>query len=137
MSARATAGFRIGEVQGVTVDVQDCVAGTVANGCIQVTGGIVEKPQGFVVCFVGALGLGCSNGIEGSEHGDVDGNCIVEESPNDLLDKMDSLWRKRVGIVKSFRVLGFGTIDGLRPGVGGILLEFGWVCWNLCSALSM
>ena len=125
MSTRATEGFRIGEVQGVTVDVQDYVAGTVANGCIQVTGGIVEKPQGFVVCFVGALGLGCSDGTDGGEHGDVDGDHIVEEIPNNILEKSDGLWRKRGGVVKIFRVLDFGAIDRLRPGVGGILSVFG------------
>ena len=77
VSARTTAGFWLGEVRGVTVDMQDHVAGGVANGCVWVRGCIIEQPQGFVICFVSALGLGCSDGTEGDEHGDVDGNCIV------------------------------------------------------------
>ena len=104
VAARAAAGFRLGEVQGVTVDVQYHVAGGVANGRFWVSGGIVEQPQGFVVCFVGALGLGCSDGTEGDEHGDVDGDLIVEESPNNLLEKADGLWRKREGVVNIFRL---------------------------------
>ena len=101
------------------------VAGRVANGCVQVRNGIVDQPQGFVVCFFCALGLGCSNGTKGDKHGDVDGNHIVEESSENMLDKVDGLWRKRRGVVEIFHVLDFGAIDGMRPGVGGILLAFG------------
>ena len=60
------------------MDVQDYVAGRVANGRVRVRGGIIEQPQGFVICFVGALGLGCSDGTKGDNHGDVDGDSIVE-----------------------------------------------------------
>ena len=125
MSARATAGFRLGEVRGVTVDVQDHVAGGVANGRVRVSGSIVDQLQGFVLCFVGSLGLGCSNGTEGDKNGDVDGDHIVEESTSNLLYKADDLWRKRGGVVYIVRVMDFGAIDGLRPGVGVILSEFG------------
>ena len=69
--------------------------------------------------------MGCSDGTDGGEHGDVDGDHIVEEIPNNILEKSDGLWRKRGGVVKIFRVLDFGAIDRLRPGVGGILLAFG------------
>ena len=55
MSAHADAVFWLGEVRGFTVDVQDHVAGRVANGNVRVRGGIIEQPQGFVICFVGAL----------------------------------------------------------------------------------
>ena len=85
VSARAAEIFWIGEVQGVTVDVQDHVAIGVANDRIQVCGSIIEQPQGFVICFVGALVLGCSVGTEGDKYGDVDGDRIVEESSKDLL----------------------------------------------------
>ena len=91
MSARAAAGFHIGAVQGVTVDVQDHVAGRLANGHVRVIAGIVEEPQGFIVCFVGAMGLGCSDGTKGDEHGDIESNHIVEESSDDLLYKVDGL----------------------------------------------
>ena len=108
------------------MDVQDHVSGEEANGRVRVSGGMVDQPQVFVVCFVGALGLGCSSGTKGDEHGDVDGNHIVEESPNNLLEKVDGLWRKRGGVVEIFNVLDFGAIDGLCPGVGGILSAL-WV----------
>ena len=107
------------------MDVQCHVTGGVANGCVRVSGGIVDQPQGFVVCFVGALRLGCSNGTEGDKHGDVNIDHIVEESPDNMLDKANGLCRKRRGVVDIFRVLDFGAIDGLRPGVGGIASAFG------------
>ena len=78
MSARAAAGFWLGEVGDVTVDMQGNVSGGVADGRVRVRGGIIEQPQGFVICFVGALGLGCSDGTKGDDHGDVDGDSIVE-----------------------------------------------------------
>ena len=125
VSARADVRFRIGEVRGVTLDMQDHVAGGVVNGRVQVSGGIVEQPQGFVVCFFCALGLDCSDRDKGDEHGDVDGNCIVEESPDNLMYMADGLWRKRGGVVEIVCVLDLGAIDGLRRGVGGILSAFG------------
>ena len=125
MSARAAAGFWLREVQGVTVDMQDHVADGVANGRVRVCGGIIEQPQGFVICFFGALGLSFSDGTKGNEHGDVDSNCIVEEIPEDLLNKADGVWKNRGGVVEIVRILDFGTIGGMRPGVEGILSAFG------------
>ena len=107
------------------MDMQDHVSGEVANGRVRVSGGMVDQPQVFVVCFVGALGLGCSSGTKGDEQGDVDGNHIVEESPYNLLEKVDGLWRKRGGVVDIFRVLDFGTIGRLYLGRGFILLAIG------------
>ena len=94
VSACAAACFWIGEVGGVTVDVQDHVAGRVANGRVRVRGSIIEQPQGLVIYFVGDLGLGCCDGAEGDEHGDNDGNRILDEIPNDLLNKADGIWRE-------------------------------------------
>ena len=54
------------------MDMQDHVAGRVANDRVRVRGGIIDQPQDFVICFVGVLGLGCSDGTEGDEHVDVD-----------------------------------------------------------------
>ena len=59
MSARAAAGFWLGEVGDVTVDVQGNVSGGVADGRVRVRGGIIEQPQDFIICSVDALGLGC------------------------------------------------------------------------------
>ena len=137
MSSRTTAGFWLGVVQGVNVDVQDYVAGRVASGRVRVRGGIIDQPQGFVICFVGALGLGCSNGTEGDEHGDVNGNHIIEESPDNLLNKADGIWRKRRGVVDIFRVLEFGAIDGFIQAWESSCRSLGCVCWNLCSASLM
>ena len=44
------------------MEVQDCVAVGVSNGRVRVCDGIIEQPQGFVIIFVGAPGLGCSDG---------------------------------------------------------------------------
>ena len=71
--------------------------------------------------------MGCSNRTEGDKNGDVNGDHIVEESLNDMLNKADGIWRKRGGFVESVCVFDFGAIDGLRPGMGGILLESGVV----------
>ena len=97
------------------MDMQDHVAGRAANGRVRVRGGIIEQPQDFVICVVSVLGLGCSNGTKGNEHGDVDGDHIVEESPGNLLNKVDSLWRKHRGVVDIVRVLDFWAIGRLRP----------------------
>ena len=67
----------------------------------------------------------CSNGTKVNRNGDVDVDHIIEESPDDLLEKADGLWKKRGGLVKIVRVLDFGAIDRLRPGVGGSLSVFG------------
>ena len=107
------------------MDVQYHVAVGAANGRVQVRGSIIEKPQGFVVCFVGDLGLGCIDGTKGNDNGDVNGDCVAEDSTNNMLNKADVLWRKRRGVVNIFRVLDFGAIGGLRPGVGEILSAFG------------
>ena len=40
-----------------------------------------------------------------------------------MLNKADGIWRKRGGFVESVCVFDFGAIDGLRLGMGGILLE--------------
>ena len=125
VSACTTAVFCLGELRGITVDVQDHVAGGEANGCVRVRGGIIEQPQGFVISFFGALGLGFSNRTKGDNHGDVGSDSKVDESTKNLLNKKDSIWRKRGGVVDIFRVLDFGTIGRLRPGVGGILSVFG------------
>ena len=69
--------------------------------------------------------MGCSDGTEGDKHDNIDGDCIVEESPANLLDKADGLWRKCRGVVKIVSVLDFGAIDRLCPGVGSILSAFG------------
>ena len=60
------------------MDVHNHVAGGVANGRVQVSGGIIEQPQGFVICFDDDLGLGCSDGTKDNEHSDVDSDRIVE-----------------------------------------------------------
>ena len=69
--------------------------------------------------------MGCSDETQGNKYGDIDGDCIVEDSTDNLLNKVDGLWRKRGGVIKIIRVLDFGGIGGMRPGVGGILLMFG------------
>ena len=55
VSARADFCFWLKEVRGVTVDMQDHVAGGVANGRVRVSGNIIDQPQVFVIFFVGDL----------------------------------------------------------------------------------
>ena len=74
------------------MDVQDHLSGGVVNVCIRASGGVVEQPKGFIACFVGALDFCCSIGTKGDKHGDVDSDHIVEESPNNLLYKVEGLW---------------------------------------------
>ena len=107
------------------MDVQDHVAVGVANGRVRVRGGIIEQPQGFFKSFFGALGLVCSYGTEGDEHGDVNGDRIIEESTDNMLNKADSIWWKCGGVFDIVHVLDFGAIGGMRPGVGGIMFTFG------------
>ena len=56
---------------------------------------------------------------------DVDGDRIVEEGPENLLNKADGLWNNRGGVVDIVRLLDFGAIGRLRPGMGEILSAFG------------
>ena len=51
MSARTAACSRFIEVGGVTFYVEYHVASGVAYIDVQVCGGVVEKPEGFCVCF--------------------------------------------------------------------------------------
>ena len=69
--------------------------------------------------------MGCTDGTEGDKNGGVGGDCIVEESTNNILNRVDSLWQKSGGVVEIFCELDFGAIGGLRLGVGGILSTFG------------
>ena len=57
MSNRASEGFWFGEVRSVTVDVQDHVAGGVANCHVRVCGGIIEQPQGFLFVEISGSGF--------------------------------------------------------------------------------
>ena len=113
------------KVRGLTVDAEDHVSGGVGSGYVRVRGDIIEQPQGFVISFVGYLGLGCSDGTNSYNNGDVDGDRIVEESTNDLLNKVYGIWRKRGGVVDIVHKMDFGAIGGLCPGMGGMLSEFG------------
>ncbi len=61
MATGAAAGFRLGEVTGVAVDVQDHVAGGVLDYGIGIGIGVVEEPEHFGIGFVGGCGLGGSN----------------------------------------------------------------------------
>ena len=61
-----------------------------------------------------------SDGAEGHEHGKVDGDCVVEEGPYDLLHEFDLRFGQgRVGIGRRGELLLF-AVDGFVPFVRGM-----------------
>ena len=54
-------------------------------------GGIVEDPEDLIICLLEGLGLLGCNRAEGSKHGPVDVDGVVQQGTDDLLDKGDGL----------------------------------------------
>ena len=72
----ASDGF--GKVVGVTVEVQDHITGTVADGGVGVGHSIIQEPNGCVTVFLCSFQLLGRNGANGNEHCMVDGDSVVE-----------------------------------------------------------
>ena len=85
MPTSAAAGLRFEEVGGVAVYVEYHVPGGVAYLGVGLCGGVVEYPEGVGVSFLFAFYLLRGDGTKGGEHGWVDCNGIVKESPHNLL----------------------------------------------------
>jgi len=88
MASGATAGLGSREVRRVAMQVEYHVAGNIADGGIGVGVGIVEEPDSGIIGAFGGIGLVGGNGSEGDQHGWIDGDGIVEEHANNLLDKV-------------------------------------------------
>ena len=69
-------GFGFGAVGGITVDVEDHVAGSITDGSIGMSGSIVEEVGSGISSSFGANGLGRGQSTQGWEHGIVDGTGI-------------------------------------------------------------
>ena len=55
MAASAAAGTSLAEMRGLTVEMENHVAGAVSNGGVGVRGGVVEQPDGVVHGLLGCL----------------------------------------------------------------------------------
>jgi hypothetical protein len=63
----------------------------------------------------GSFGLGGRDGIEGNEHGGVDGTGVVEERTDNLLDALDVGGREKGLIVRFRGILNTGAVNGPGP----------------------
>jgi hypothetical protein len=57
--------FGVGQVGRVAVNVEDHVAGAEPDGCVGVSGGVVEELVGGMFGLFGGIGLGGGDGSEG------------------------------------------------------------------------
>ena len=64
MAAGTASGFGIGEIQGVTMYVQDHVAGRIEDGRIRIGQGVVEEPNELIVGLLGGSSLLRGNGAK-------------------------------------------------------------------------
>ena len=78
MASGAFSGFGIGEIRGVTMDMQYHVAGRIADGHIRIGRVVVEDPNDLVVGLLGGSVLLRGSGAEYNDHGWIDGNGIVQ-----------------------------------------------------------
>ena len=78
MAAGAASGFGLGEIQGITMDMQDHVAGIIPDGRIMIGRGVFEEPNDLVVSLIGGSSFLCGNGFECNENGGIDRNGIVQ-----------------------------------------------------------
>ena len=104
------------------MDVEDHVTSCVADGWVQMGGGVVQDPEDFVVGVVRGFGLLGSDGSKCDQHRLIDGDGITQNSADDLLDQVDQFWReerRRVGVVG---VLYGCAVVKLLPGMGDVLL---------------
>ena len=61
------------------------------------------------------------DGSKCNQHHLIDGDSIIQKGANDLLDQVDQFRREESRGVRVFGVLYGCAIDGLFPGMGGVL----------------
>ena len=85
----SSCGLGVGfiEVGCVSINVENHVTGMEVNDCIRVRGCIVEESSAGLHGCLCAGSLRGGNGVESFEDGVVNGTSIVEEHPDNLLDK--------------------------------------------------
>ena len=87
MPACSTACFGLAEVRGITVYHKYHVACMIGDDGVLVCGCIVKEKFAAFHRFFCRFGLGRCNGIQGSEHGGVDGTSVIEENTDDFLNE--------------------------------------------------
>ena len=83
------AGVGFQEVGGVAVHMEDHVASNIANSGVRVQGGIIKQPYDFLIGGSGGFGFLRGNGAKGNEHDGVNGDGVVDQGSDYLLDKGD------------------------------------------------
>ena len=127
IAAGTGAGLGFGEVGCVAVDVEDHVAGMVADGGVRMSGAVVEQLGDGARGGFGTVGLGAGEGAEGDEQSGVDGASVVEKSTDDFLKTGDAGGGEASGEVGWRGELCVFAVDGSCPGMGRVL----WPdCWG-------
>ena len=78
MDASATSGFGVGDIRGVTMDMQDHVTERIADGRIRIGRGVTEEPNYLVVGMLVGSSLMRVNGAKCNEYGGIHRNDIVQ-----------------------------------------------------------
>jgi hypothetical protein len=104
--------FGFGQIGSVDVNVKDHVTGVDSDGCVRVSGGVVEELMGGASGLFGGVGLGGGDGAEGSAHGGVDGTGVIQEDAHDLLDAIRSVLGERGKVVDGGREFRGGAVLG-------------------------
>ena len=112
VSTCAAARFWFGQIGRVAVDMQDHVAGTVAEFGVGIGGTIVEEMDHLDGGGFRSNGLGGRQVAEDVEHGGVDGPRIIEELSHDTLEEFGVLGRVLGGSIKRACKLDFGAVLG-------------------------
>ena len=120
LASRAAASMGKDKIGGIGDDAEDHVAGVKTEGCIRMSGQVVEK---HVACFGGFFswtGLAVRDFVQGNKDCLIDRTAVVEEEARDGLDTFDA------GLVEQGREIGvgeldFAAIDRSGPEVGGML----------------
>ena len=77
------------------MNLENHATGSILDRGIGVRGGVVEQPYSVSVGFLRTFCLLCRDGAEGSKHGGVDRNLIVQESSKICCTRLIVLEGKR------------------------------------------
>ena len=137
ISSSAGACFRGGEIRGVAVNLENHVAGVVADNGIRVRSAVVQELGDGLECGMCSVGLLRGDGSNGSEHGGVNSPCIIEEGSKNFLDAFGIRGIKRGRGVGVGRILDLVAVAGFLPSMWR-MLGFGRGGWeNRCNARAM
>ena len=110
------------------MEVKHHVTGGVSDGGVWLVRSIIQEPYGCVTSFLHSFRLLGSNVANDKEHGRVDSDSLVEESANYLIHEVGGFGRQKELILVLVGILDGSAIDGLVPGMRGVLGEGGgWI----------